>query len=255
MNATSNGSCTHSNKKHLFLTGHPSVGKTTIIVNTIQHLHKAFLAAKKKHNKSGHKQKDDLHVNLNIHGFYTEECRDSKGDRIGFDIIHWSDIHDWNDNNDGNVDMRNRQVRVPLSRSVEKIKKSDPHVGKYLVNLENIEQYAIPAIIPSSSSSSSSSSSMSEDGRDKQSSPPQEQQQKFELIVLDEIGKMEMLCPQFLPAVMNTLDTTSTSSTNINNNNIHQIVFGTIPTPRYGRVIPAIENIRARDDIMPWSYM
>ena len=77
MNATS-GSCTHSNKKHLFLTGHPSVSKTTIIMNTIQHLHKA-LAKKKKRNKNGHKN-DNLNVNLNIHGFSTEECRDSKGD-------------------------------------------------------------------------------------------------------------------------------------------------------------------------------
>lgn len=272
--ATTSATSTHSNKKHIFLTGHPSVGKTTIIVNTIEHLYNALAsklpnAKNKKQDQNNEDSNDDW--NVKIHGFYTEECRNSKGDRIGFDIIKWdnNNLHEdnWKNNSKNNKNnSQDSQVleRVPLSRSVDKIKKSDPHVGKYLVHLENIEQYAIPSIIPLTSLSSSSSSRLEEEADKTQ---PQGQQPKFELIILDEIGKMEMLCPTFLPTVMNTLDTTSTPSTtkttssslsttttvdnnNCNNNNIQQIVFGTIPTPRYGRVIPAIEKIRARDDVM-----
>ena len=62
-----------------------------------------------------------------------------------------------------------------------------------------------------------------------------------ELVILDEVGKMEMLCPQFLPAVHKLLDSTVSKK---------RTILGTIPTPRYGRIIPAVEDIRARDDVL-----
>ncbi len=225
-----------TNIKHLFLTGHPGIGKTTIIVNTIRKLQKYLLQNDTKKNRN---------YDMNIHGFYTEECRNAKGDRIGFDILHWNNINEWNCSDDGKTSSTVN--RVPLSRSVDKVKKSDPHVGKYLVNLDNVEKYAIPSIIPTSSSTSSTTTSSSTTSTTSSSTSTIETSKKdqFELIILDEIGKMEMLCPNFLPTVFHILDEITE-----NNATLNQIVFGTIPTPRYGRVIPAIEDIRARDDVI-----
>ena len=48
-----------------------------------------------------------------------------------------------------------------------------------------------------------------------------------------------------------TTDKTSASvSHGDKSNKMKKIVLGTIPTPRYGRVIEAVENIRARDDVI-----
>ena len=246
--------------KHLFLTGHPNVGKTTIIVKTVHNLACVLRSVQEEERKYD----KNPNMNINIHGFYTEECRNSKGDRIGFDIIHWKNINEWWNSHGDCVGISpttsSNTCRIPLSRSVDKIQKSDPHVGKYLVDLDNIGKHAIPTIMPSSSSSSSITTETKTSFIEKQGEAREninkKNQSEFELIILDEIGKMEMLCPNFLPAVFQTLDTTTTRNnhsmcrTTTTSMNQISIVFGTIPTPRYGRVIPAIEDIRARDDVI-----
>ncbi len=178
---------------HIFLTGRPSVGKTTIIKALQESLQNKF--------------KD-----LVTKGFFTEECRSQSGDRIGFDILYWQK----NDTELG---------RQPLSRIVATIKKSDPHVGKYKVDVQNVEEFAVKSI------SKIKGYSHGKDTPNK------------ELMVIDEVGKMEMLCPQFLPAVHDILNENTSPD-------MKRIVIGTIPTPRYGRVIQAIEEIRARDDVI-----
>ena len=207
-------------QKHLFLTGHPSVGKTTIIVNTIRRLQQQINQQRKG---------EDSNLKLDIHGFYTQECRNlSTQQRIGFDIILVSNkIDNINATNDNDKDKD--KTCIPLSRSGGDggtIKRTDPHVGKYRVYTDNILQYAIPSL--------NSSTGIEEN---------------VEIIIIDEIGKMEMLCPDFLPSVYNCLNNDGKK----NNNTISskkQFIIGTIPTPRYGRVIPAIEEIRARDDVL-----
>lgn len=176
---------------HIFLTGHPGSGKTTAIKKVLSSI---------KSNKEC--------SDLLIKGFYTEECRSRGGDRIGFDIVHWLDHQE--------------AKRAVLARMSDRLKKSDPSVGKYLVNIENINAYAITSIC--------------HDSRDCDAFSK-------ELVIVDEVGKMEMLSPQFTPSVKNLLNDIATTKKK-------RMIIGTIPTPRYGRIIPAVEEIRARDDVV-----
>ena len=174
----------------IFLTGSPGCGKTTLIQSLLVSLDKDVL---KK-------------------GFYTEECLKG-GNRIGFDILYWTD----NDQN---------PKRQSLSRMVDKVKKHQASVGKYLVNVPNIQNFAIPSLASANNNNNNNNAV------------------KKELVIVDEVGKMEMLCPQFIPAVTKLLDDTSSSAETT------RLVVGTLPTPRYGRVIQAVEDIRARDDVV-----
>jgi nucleoside-triphosphatase len=52
------------------------------------------------------------------------------------------------------------------------------------------------------------------------------------ITVIDEVGKMELHCSDFLPAVHAVMADETTT------------VLGTIPMPRYGRTVPAVEAVR-----------
>lgn len=149
-------------------------------------------------------------TNVVIKGFYTEECRKG-GDRIGFDIVYWPTT------TSSSTATTQDPQRVSLSRMMDRVQKGKPFVGRYLVDINNVAEYAIASISGEPNVNCN------------------------ELVLLDEIGKMEMLCPQFIPAVTTLLSTSSSRN---------RVVFGTIPTPRYGRVIADVENVRARDDVM-----
>mmetsp|Transcript_25515 Transcript_25515/g.37436 ORF Transcript_25515/g.37436 Transcript_25515/m.37436 type:complete len:473 (-) Transcript_25515:164-1582(-) len=176
--------------KHIFLTGQPGVGKSTILIHAINHLRK--------------KQKE-----ISIQGFYTKECRGDDGKRIGFDIITFSPTS-------------SEQCVAPLAR-MGKPKKNDAAVGNYIVDVDAVASVAVPSIDPSQLSSDPGGGGV---------------------IVMDEIGKMELKCPTFLPAVTQTLNSTAAANTETT------IILGTLPTPRYGRIIPCIEDIRARKDVI-----
>ncbi|XP_045154021.1 cancer-related nucleoside-triphosphatase [Echinops telfairi] len=94
--------------RHVFLTGPPGVGKTTLI-------HKASEALK----SSG----------VPVDGFYTEEVRQG-GRRIGFDVVTLSG------------------TRGPLSRigSEPRSGKHENRVGQYVVDLTSFEQLALPVM-------------------------------------------------------------------------------------------------------------
>ncbi|MFW9954869.1 MAG: NTPase [Candidatus Thorarchaeota archaeon] len=92
-------------------------------------------------------------------GFWSEEIRESDR-RVGFAIY--------------TLDGKTAQLaHVNL--------KSGPRVGKYLVNIEGIQQYIIPALV---------------DAREKRS-----------WIIIDEIASMELKCDQFASEVRRCLDT------------------------------------------------
>ena len=200
---------------NIFLTGQPAVGKTTLI----KYVQKSL--------SSGTRRNFPLHIN----GFYTEECREG-GERKGFDILYWPCEEE---------NIRPEAKRQILSRMAEggRVKKGVPHVGKYIVNIENVEKYAV--------------SSIDTDRTDRRASSGLDQNQ---LVILDEVGKMEMLCPAFIPAVHKLLDDvpgdkkSASVSHGDKSNKMKKIVLGTIPTPRYGRVIEAVEKIRSRDDVI-----
>ena len=97
----------------------------------------------------------ELKPDIVIYGFTTKEIRD-KGERVGFSIQNFK-------NENGilaHIDF-----------------KSGPHVGKYGINLKDLENIGIKTLIESLSND------------------------EIELIAIDEIGRMEMYHPDFLKIV------------------------------------------------------
>ncbi|XP_030053991.1 cancer-related nucleoside-triphosphatase [Microcaecilia unicolor] len=94
--------------KHVFLTGQPGVGKTTLVQRATEIL-----------KSSG----------IPVEGFYTEEVRQG-GRRIGFDVVILSGR------------------RGPLSRvgSESSSGRRECRVGQYVVDLVSFEQLAIPVL-------------------------------------------------------------------------------------------------------------
>ncbi|XP_037677056.1 cancer-related nucleoside-triphosphatase isoform X2 [Choloepus didactylus] len=101
--------------RHVFLTGPPGVGKTTLIQKVSEVL-----------KSSG----------MPVDGFYTEEVRQG-GRRIGFDVVTLSG------------------TRGPLSRvgPVPPPGKREYRVGQYVVDLTSFEQLALPVLRNADSSS------------------------------------------------------------------------------------------------------
>jgi len=81
-----------------------------------------------------------------------------------------------------------------------------PRVGRYRVNVRDLERIGVPALLGAL--------------------------QEADLIVCDEIGRMELFCPEFRQAVLRCLDSPKP-------------VFGTIQARRN----EFLDGIRARDDV------
>lgn len=198
--------------RSLFLTGNPSAGKTTMLVSVVNSVLTELAG----------------NPNVNLRGFYTEECRQN-GTRAGFDIVHilphggiqLADVSvksEGGTNVSGTGDiLTSLSARAPLARVGSR--GSGPMVGKYVVDVPSIKANAIPSIDPSIPVNECS------------------ENVGVTLVLLDEVGKMEMHCDGFLEIVHKCLDS----------NNC--IVLGTLPTPRYGHIIQAVEDIRARPDV------
>ena len=92
-------------KRHVLLTGSPGVGKTTLCKKVAERL-------------------------KNVQGFYTEEVRDDRGIRQGFDVIS----------------LQSPQIRKPLSVADAPPAIKGPKVGKYTVMTEDFESVAIPCL-------------------------------------------------------------------------------------------------------------
>ena len=97
-------------------------------------------------------------IQLRSGGFYTEEIRLS-GMRRGFKIITLNGVEAVL----AHIDFHDR-----------------PRIGKYGVNLENLENVAVRSLLEAS--------------------------EEAELVVIDEIGKMEMLSPSFRKAVLQAIN-------------------------------------------------
>lgn len=117
-------------------------------------------------------------------GFFTREMREG-GERVGFSI--------------NTVDGREGIL-------AHKSMRSRCRVGKYGVNLKDIDDIAIPAMIPS--------------GHE-------------EIVVIDEIGKMECFSPLFRETLIEVLDSPNR-------------VFGSIAL----RGNPYIEAVKRREDVL-----
>lgn len=157
-------------KRHIFLTGQPGVGKTTLVRSILARLGETH----------------DLERVAS--GFYTQEVREG-GVRSGFDVITLR----------GRVGPLARLEGSPQA----------PRVGKYVVDVPSFESLAIPTLT---------------DGRTRS------------LVVVDEVGRMELFSALFYPTVLQVMSS-------------GPVVLGTIPTPSYGRKIPEVEEIRHHPEV------
>ncbi len=156
---------TKHNRRHIFLTGPPRIGKTTIVLRVIEEL--KFKGAK-------------------IGGMISQEILEGKI-RVGFKII------DLETNREGllaHVKQRN-----------------GPRVGKYRVCLKDLNEIGAKAILRAC--------------------------KRANLIVIDEIGPMELYSKEFKGAVLEAL-------------NSDKIVLGTI---HYRARTAFIDSIKKREDI------
>ena len=134
----------------LIVTGPPAVGKTTVIKETVQ----AF----QQHAKQ-----------VAVSGFYTEEVRNSSGERIGFDVV--------------TVDG---SQRVALARVGEhsQAPAGSPQLGKYTVDVASFESVALPVLAAATAR-----------GAD----DPQH------VLVVDEVARMELFSERFVEALEHNL--------------------------------------------------
>ena len=164
--------------RHVFLTGQPGVGKTTLVL-------KAIDALKTSPRTIG--------------GFITTERRDGRGERCGFDVVTVG------------IDPPTSGTLATKAAAGSRPGKGVPAVGNYVVDVADFERVALDVL-----------------GRDADGPG----HQRPDVTVVDEVGKMELHCVDFLPAVRRAMEDESTT------------VFGTIPMPRYGRTVPAVEAVR-----------
>ena len=100
--------------------------------------------------------------------------------------------------------------RIPLAR----VGSRKPKIGKYSVDVHNVKTFAVESLRPPDSGS------------------------ELTLGVIDEVGKMELLCRDFYPAVTSLLDCVKPPSA----------VIGTVPLPR--RPIREVDAIKFRSDVI-----
>jgi nucleoside-triphosphatase len=122
-------------KRLLFLTGNPGIGKTTVLMKTVEVL----------------KSKG-----LTIGGMVSREVR-SHGERVGFEVL------------DIGTNRRGWLARVDHNQNQR------PRVGKYRVNLDDLNNVGTAALLKSV--------------------------EDFDVVAIDEVGPMESCSTQFLEAV------------------------------------------------------
>lgn len=129
-------------------------------------------------------------------GFYTEEVREQRT-RIGFDVVTL----------DG---QRSPLARVSgAAASGEMQRQSSPHVGKYLVDVKSFEEASLATL--------------------KLPLPPKT------VVVIDEIGKMEMFSKPFQEAVRAVFGIPNC------------VIMATIPVSK-GNPIPLVKELVSRND-------
>lgn len=217
---------------HIFLTGQPSIGKTTLV--------KAVVNSILRGGDDGGVPRQDgeeptRRPRVRLGGLYTEESRGSDGRRDGFDLVCLDGEREAAaGGGGGDASYSAIATRTTLSRAQPGATKGAPFVGRYLVDVDSVDRHGAASLRRVAERLRERSSTRDDDART--------------VCVLDEVGKMELLCPSFLPAVRGVMDAIGERNARATRGS-DCLLLGTIPTPRYGRVISAVEDIRSRDDV------
>ncbi len=175
----------------LLCTGQPSCGKTTLVKKALDRIIEWQDSGDGGHAHASHPT---------ISGFYTEEVLDGNGCRIGFDIVGISS-----------------EKRGILSRK-SGLPSSYPKTGQYSVDVASFENIAL-AELDILQSSSVASSDVDKDVASQI------------IIIIDEIGRMELHSKKFQAAVETLLQ------------HPNVLVVGAITAPIYGHRVPFCDYI------------
>eukprot|EP00421_Protoceratium_reticulatum_P057285 CAMPEP_0168503332 /NCGR_PEP_ID=MMETSP0228-20121227/75805_1 /TAXON_ID=133427 /ORGANISM="Protoceratium reticulatum, Strain CCCM 535 (=CCMP 1889)" /LENGTH=550 /DNA_ID=CAMNT_0008520393 /DNA_START=29 /DNA_END=1678 /DNA_ORIENTATION=+ len=222
---------------HIFVTSPPGIGKTTMVQKLL-----AMLKAEDGED-------------VEVVGFYTEEMRDETGQRCGFDVVR----------------VGGGPADAPSRSALARLGQAQPRVGKYSVDVNAFEAFALPALEPqprrerrlyTAPDGAEEAVALLEEGEggepcrvllagrelrveasQLQSLPECWQGPGAQgdlcprLVVCDEVGKMELLSLRFPAAFTATLDGEA-------------MVLGTLPQPARGqRDHELVERVRARPDV------
>ena len=182
----------------LLCTGQPSCGKTTLVKKALDRI---IEWQGERDDDDGHDRKHShaSHPNIIVSGFYTDEVLDGNGRRVGFDIVGIAS-----------------EKRGILSRK-SGLSSSYPKTGQYSVDVSSFEDIALAELDILQSSSAASNDSNKDD--------------TSQIIIIDEIGRMELHSKKFQAAVETLL--------------LHPniLVVGAITAPIYGHRVPFCDFI------------
>ena len=200
----------------LLCTGQPSCGKTTLVKKALDRINNEWQRNSDNDDDNNNTTDDRKkraptssscthhHQNIAVSGFYTDEVLDGNGRRIGFDIV--------------GIASKKRGV---LSRK-SGLPSNFPKTGQYSVDVASFEDIALvelDIIEPQTSSAVTEDSDVTDDDRTSQ------------IIIIDEIGRMELHSTKFQAAVEKLL------------HQPHVMVIGAITSAIYGHRVPFCDYI------------
>jgi len=235
-------------KLNVFLTGLPGVGKSTLV--------KAVLDA------LGALAEGGAMARAPTCGFWTREVRGGSGRREGFDCVLLGDGGGGGGSDGGEGGSDGGAATVRLATALPSLvsassdagvtagaspdspsddagaSSSEPRVGKYRVHVDAFAARVLPALSPPALATAAAAAAPGGGGGGELSTGSVGgRSRRARLCVLDEVGKMELLCVGFGPAVERLLsDETLT-------------VLGTMPAPGLHASLAAVEAFRSRPDV------
>lgn len=183
-------------------------------------------------------------------GFYTEEVRKG-GERTGFDVITL-------DGQRGPLSRisKDKKASQPTVRTVRMSAHIKAHaqecslrhsflfclvhvcvqVGSYVVDLPSFERLALPSLTLAQTASTSGN------GTGRKRARSSSNNSRPSVVVIDEVGKMELFSTAFQARVSELLD------------NADVVVLGSVPMPRYGREIDFVGRVKCVASDVLWTH-